>query len=193
MTIPQAIVALRKAIPETQQSLAVRLSLSVGAVARYEAGRIPAPGVLFRLTEVAVQSGQQEFADLFRRQMYEDMGVPGSEGTSEPHTPFEKFALRYVVTALRNPELRDKPLPSPKELEKRYLASLVAKDQQIQKQNAKKIGQVLKRVEESRTGKKWDAAKQRVIFDAGSKEKSPKGRREEQPAKSNRRALVLTK
>jgi len=75
----EAVRELRQHLGDNQQGFAVRLGLSVRAIANYEAGRAPEAAVLVTLLRLAKSAEQQHLALQFARQLVAALGLDRGE------------------------------------------------------------------------------------------------------------------
>jgi transcriptional regulator with XRE-family HTH domain len=72
--VTAAVRKLRLGLDDTQQSFATRLGMAIATVVRYEHNRPPSGRALAKLERVALESGFQEYAAVFRKALDEELG-----------------------------------------------------------------------------------------------------------------------
>lgn len=110
----RAVRALRESIGDTQQRFANRLNIAISTAVRYELTRPPSGEALAHLMNLALESGQTELAELFRKALADQMGceiaIPGAApGSAEqcglPPTPGESEEVEYLKLILRGAQV----------------------------------------------------------------------------------------
>lgn len=75
--VAEAVRGLRTALGESQQAFAYRMKTAVRTIARYETVRPPKGKALAELMQVAMETGNDELANIFRKALTEEIGVAG--------------------------------------------------------------------------------------------------------------------
>jgi transcriptional regulator with XRE-family HTH domain len=105
-TVQDAARGLRAHLGLSQQAMATKLSLSMGALRNYESGAVPNPEArpLYSYLICAELEKCPQFASVFRAALYKVLGVPdnlGGLGAIEPLDDFEKLLIAAMLAALR--------------------------------------------------------------------------------------------
>jgi|GEM_PF-3365135 len=90
----RAVKDLRNSLNESQPQFAVRLGTSLRSIARYETSRPPKGKVLAQLEQIALNNGFDEYAQVFRAALSNELGFPA------PQVP-----LRWPKAAKAIPDL----------------------------------------------------------------------------------------
>lgn len=74
MDTREALKKLRLGLKETQQTFANRMKTAITTIARYETSRPPRGRALVQLEKIARENGFEEYANVFRDALNEDLG-----------------------------------------------------------------------------------------------------------------------
>ena len=74
MNVHEAVKSLRTSLDDSQQAFAVRLGMSIRAIASFEKTRTPSLGTLHRLRKLATDTGHHQEANVFRAATIQHVG-----------------------------------------------------------------------------------------------------------------------
>jgi len=97
--VGRAVISLRRECGLSQQALSNNLHLSLGSVTRYELGRSPDAPSLARLFRFASDRGKSEQAEVFRKALFEVLGIESILDMNKPAVQLQQV-LVHVDEAL---------------------------------------------------------------------------------------------
>lgn len=108
-TIQAAARALRSHLRMSQQSMATKLGLSMGALRNYESGLVktPEPRPLYAYLLESESCERPDLASVFRRELYHVLAIPDEWSGHlpiEPRDSFEQVLVAAMLASIRRDE-----------------------------------------------------------------------------------------